>query len=268
LRNGPNATRLHFAYRRHEDKVEGDLRDFGIFQVGISTVQHRFLKLTHVNRFERVEDFNLGSDAAVFLGISTPALGGEDGTSWFFFLRGRRGLSLGQRHFLLGGATWSARHRNGDLENSLAVVRLDYINKHSRRWLFVGLAELQYGSDLDPEVQIRLGAESGLRGYAVRQFVGDRSLRMNFEERFFIADDVMQLVSVAVAAFFDTGYAWPEGGSLGLADLKSNLGLSLLLGRNRLSATTPGVRFDLAYALNPVAGQSRWLFSFGSKIAL
>jgi hypothetical protein len=267
-RSGPTATRLHIAYRSHEDEVEGDLRDFGVLQGGASTTTHRFLKLTHINRFERVEDFNLGATASAFLGASTPALGGEEGTVWFFSLNGSRGFQVGPAHFFTGGASWGARHRRGEWQNSLAAVRLDYFNKHKSRWLLVGTARLLYGGNLDPEIQIRLGTENGLRGYPVRQFVGDRSFRMSIEERFFISDDVLQLMSLGVAAFFDTGYAWPEGRSIRLQDLKSDVGLSFLVGRNRISSTTPGFRFDLAYALSPIEGRSRWLFSIRSRIEL
>jgi hypothetical protein len=268
VRDGPRASRLHIAYRRHEDEVDGDLRDFGIVEVGVSTVEHRFLKLTHVNRFEAAEDFNLGYEASAFVGLSTPALGGEDGTAWFFTLRGRRGFKLGPEHFFTSGVTWSARHRHQTLENNLTWARVDYVNKHTTDWLFVGTAQLVYGRQLDPETQIRLGADSGLRGYPVRQFVGNRSFRLSIEERYFIADDVFQLLSFAVAAFLDTGYAWPEGEKMMLRDLKSDVGVSLLLGRNRIAATTPGLRLDLAYALHPIAGVDRWLFSIGSAIGL
>lgn len=268
IRSGPRSARIHVAYRNHEDDVEGDLRNFGIFELGFSLQEHRFLKLDHINRFEATEDFNLGYEAGAFVGVSTPALGGEEGTSWFYRLRGHRGFGFGPAHFLLAGAAWNARHRRGDWENSLASARLDYVFRQTRRSVLVGTAQLLYGSNLDPEIQIRLGAESGLRGYPVRQFVGDRSFRMTLEERFFIADDVAQLVSFALAAFVDTGYAWPEGQKMTTADLKTNVGVSLLLGRNRLAGTTPGVRFDIAYALDPVIGVSRWQFSFGSRIAL
>ncbi len=150
-RDGPRASRLHIAYRSHEDEVDGDLRDFGILQVGVSTVEHRFLKLTHVNRFEAAEDFNLGYEASAFVGVSTPRLGGEDGTVWFFTLRGRRGFRLGREHFFTGGLTWSARHRDQVLENNLTWAQLDYVNKHTTDWLLVGTAQLVYGSQLDPE---------------------------------------------------------------------------------------------------------------------
>jgi hypothetical protein len=268
VRSGPTATRFHIAYRAHEDEVEGNLRDFGTVQVGISTITHRFLKLTHINRFEVAEDFNLGGSASAFLGISTPALGGEDGKVWFISLRGGRGFQIGPGHFFTTGASWWARHRGDRWENSLASGRLDYFNKHRPRWLLVGTLQVLYGRNLDPEVQIRLGAENGLRGYPVRQFVGDRSWRMSLEERFFVSDDVVQLFSFGAAVFFDTGYAWPEGRRLRFEDLKSDIGVSLLVGRNRISSTTPGFRFDLAYALNPIEGRGRWLFSISSKIEL
>ncbi len=268
LRSGPRAARLHVAYRSHVDDVAGDLRDFGIFELGVSLEEHRFLKLDHVNRFETVEDFNLGYDAGAFVGVSTPALGGEEGTSWFFNLRGRRGIEFSSAHFLLTGAAWNARYRRGGLENSLASLRLDYVARQTRRWLLVGASEFLYGTNLDPEVQVRLGAEAGLRGYPVRQFVGNRSFRLTLEERFFVADDVAQLVSFALAAFVDTGFAWPEGQKMMAGDLKTDIGVSLLLGRNRLAATTPGVRFDVAYALDPIVGVNRWQFSFRSRIAL
>jgi hypothetical protein len=136
----------------------------------------------------------------------------------------------------------------------------------SPRWLTAGHASLLYGSRLDPEVQLRVGAASGLKGYPVHQFVGNRSLVLGLDQRFFIADEVGRLVSLAAAVFFDTGFAWPEGQSIDLGDLKSDVGVSLLLGRNRIATTRPGVRFDAAYSLHPIAGRGRWLFSASSQV--
>jgi hemolysin activation/secretion protein len=219
-----------------------------------------------VNRFERTEDINLGNEAAAFVGISTPSLGGEPGDSYFFFLSERRGFALNADGFLLGTTSWQARHRNGELENALARFRLNLVQKISPRRSLLAKADYHHGSNLDPEVQLRLGAESGLRGYPVRQFDGSRSLLLSFEGRWFLADDVLRLVSVGVAGFVDSGFAWPEGTKVALKDLRSDVGVSLLLGANRVSAARPGVRFDLAYALNPIAGRSPWLFSAGSQV--
>jgi hemolysin activation/secretion protein len=261
-----SALRLHLGYQLSEDRVDLETRDFGIVQIGVTSVSHSFRQITHLNRFERTEDVNLGNEAAAFVGISTPSLGGEPEDSYFFFLSERRGFAWNAGGFLLGTASWQARHRHGGIENGVARFRLDLVQKISLRKLLLAKADYQHGSNLDPEVQLRLGAESGLRGYPVRQFNGSRSLLLSFEGRWFLADDVMRLVSVGVAGFVDSGFAWPEGEKLALKDLRSDIGVSLLLGANRVSSSRPGVRIDLAYALRPVDGRSQWLFSAGSQV--
>ncbi|TDI47099.1 MAG: hypothetical protein E2P02_03695 [Acidobacteria bacterium] len=267
-RNPTNAVRLHLAYVSSEDDIaEGEnVRRFGLLQVGVSSVVHRFLKLTHIHQFERIEDFNLGNVASAFFGISTPALGGEDLTSYSFFLGERRGLKLPGVGFVLGDISWRARYRNDRIENGILHARANVVQKLSLRKLILAKADFLYGTELDPEVQFRLGAESGLRGYPVRQFNGNRSLLISLEGRWFLTDNIGQLVSVGIAGFFDSGFAWPRGQPMRLSDMHSDIGLSLLLGANRVSASTPGIRIDFAYALDPIDGRSRWLLSAGSRI--
>lgn len=263
-----SAIRLHLGYIHSDDDIEdgADVRKFGILQVGLTTLGNDFLKLTHVNRFERSEDINLGSQAAVFFGVSTPNLGGEDQVDFFYFVSASRGLRLSRDGFLLSNVSWQARHRDQTLENNVVFVRLNAVQKLSLRKLVLAKAFFTYGSNLDPEVQFRLGAESGLRGYPVRQFDGDRSFLVSAEGRWFVADDIASLVSVGVAAFVDSGFAWPKGQPMAWRDLRSNVGVSLLLGSSRVSASRPGVRFDLAYALQPLEGHSLWLVSAGTSI--
>jgi hypothetical protein len=265
-RTDTSALRLHLGYQLSEDDVELDVRKFGIVQIGLESVVHSFRKLTHLNRFERPEDVNLGNEAAAFVGISSESLGGEPGESYFFFLSERRGFPLNDGGFLLGAASWQARHRKGGIENSIARFRLDLVQKTSSRRVLLAKADYHHGASLDPEVQLRLGAESGLRGYPVRQFNGTRSLLLSAEARWFLADDVLRLVSLGIAGFVDSGFAWPDGTKVALADLRSDVGVSVLLGANRVSASRPGVRFDFAYALNPIQGRSPWLVSAGSQI--
>ena len=146
------------------------------------------------------------------------------------------------------------------------MTRARYLRKHATRHLLVGRAELQWGHNLDPEVQLLLGAESGLRGYPVRQFAGTRSLLLSAEERWFVADDIGQVVSLGVATFVDSGFAWPEGERLSLSKLKTAIGVSLLVGSNRLFLVGGGVRLDIGYAVVSVPDVRRWTFSFGSDI--
>jgi outer membrane protein assembly factor BamA len=265
-RTESTAIRLHLGYQFSQDDVDLDRRRFGILRVGISTVAHRYRSVTHVNRFERVEDINLGGEASAFFGLSSPVLGGEPGNSAFVWLTGRRGLALNASGFLLGTASWQARNRHGGLENSIARFRANLVQKLSPRKVLLAKADFSYGANLDPEVQFRLGADSGLRGYPVRQFNGDRSLLLSAEGRWFFADQVARLASLGLAAFFDSGYAWPQGSPLVLRDLRSDVGVSLLVGANRVAANRPGVRVDLAYALNPIESRSPWLLSVGTQI--
>ena len=265
-RGSRSAVRVHAAYRSREDEVEGHRRDFGIAEIGLSTTQHRFVKLTHVDRFETAEDFNLGNQAGGFVGVSTQALGGEQGTSWFLRLYDEVGLRLGSEQLVRGKVSWTIRHRHGRWENGRLQARIQYLNKLTPRWLVMLLGGFRHGHELDPEVQITLGAQNGLRGYPVHQFVGTRAMVWNAETRVFVADDVKQLASFALAAFFDAGYAWPDGSSVALRDFRTNVGIGLLVGRNRLATGKAGLRLDLTYALHTVPGRSRWLVSAGSSI--
>lgn len=260
------ALRLHAAYVRSDDDVGDERRRFGVARFGVTTLSHRFRKVTHLNRFERPDDVNLGHRASAFVGVSSPALGGEPSTSLFFFLSAGRGLALGDDGFVLAAASWEGRRRNDRVENAIARSRVDVVKKIHPRRVLLAKADFRYGSNLDPEVQLRLGAESGLRGYPVRQFNGSRSLLLSAEARFFLVDDLARLVSLGGAVFADSGFAWPEGAPVSFGDLRSDVGVSLLVGRNRVSSSRPAIRFDLAYALDPLPGRGRWLFSAGSQV--
>jgi hypothetical protein len=264
-RTESGALRAHLAYRHRRDEVAGELRRFGIAEAGLSLVEHRFVKLTHVNRFETPEDFNLGHQLSLAAGVSAPALGGEAGRSLFFAVSERKGVQLGADRLLIGTLRWSGRRRHERWENAVGEARLDGLVRPARRALVLAAAQYRHGANLDPEVQLTLGAHNGLRGYAVHQWVGTRSLLAAGEARLFLADDVKQLASFGLAVFAEAGYAWPEGRPLALADLRRDVGVSLLIGRNRLSSTRRMTRIDLAYAIDRVPGRGRWLLSLGTQ---
>lgn len=251
LRGANHAVRLHGAFRAHEVQVGEDLRDYTGPEVGLRSVTHRFVRLTHVNQFERTEDFNLGTESHAVLRLSAHAFGGREAA--FVSAGHRHGLQLRDDHFVILGVGFDGRRERGGWRNTVAAVNARYLRKHSLRSAFVGKLDYAHGHAFDPEVQLRLGAETGLRGYPVRQFTGTRSLLLSAEERVFFADDVWQLFSFGVAGFVDSGFVWPAGRPVDLGDLRTGVGVSLLVGSHRL-ASRGGVRFDLGYALNPVEG--------------
>jgi hypothetical protein len=264
-RTAAGALRLHGAYRYRRDRVAADLRRFGIVEAGLSFVEHRYLRLTHVNRFERPEDFNLGRHLSAAAGVSLPELGGGALTALFLGAAGRHGFSLGGERFLLADLGWSGRRRSARWENAVADARLAAAFRLARRSLLLAQARYRHGTNLDPETQITIGAQNGLRGYAVNQWVGTRSLLLAGEARVFVADEVLKLLSFAVAGFAEAGYAWPRGAPVVLRELRADAGLGLMIGRNRLSSRP--LRVDLAYAFNPPPGRSRWQVSMGVQLS-
>jgi hemolysin activation/secretion protein len=266
-RRPTSALRLHAAYRLRDDRIGSERRDFGIVEAGIRSVEHRFARLTHVNRFERTEDFNLGAQSWATVGLSAPAFGGGEHRVLTLSTGHARGVGFGPGHFLVADVGLAGRHERDRWVNTVAVARARYLRKHAARHLLIGRAGLAWGHELDPEVQLLLGTESGLRGYPVRQFAGTRSLLLTAEERWFIADDIWQLFSLGAAAFVDSGFVWPEGAGVRLADLRTAVGVGLLIGSNRLLLTGGGVRMDVGYALRPLPGISPWVVSFGSDIS-
>lgn len=258
-RSGQTAYRVHAGYRSWFDSVDDEARDFGIFRVGVSRVEHGYRKLTHVNH-ERPEDVNLGAVSGLFLGVSPPGPAASDG-GWFFDASHSQGLTLGSDGILLGDLEWAGRVRGGRLENSLGEVGLTYLGPGDHELLYLS-ARYRRGSRLDPELQLTLGAQNGLRGYPVHQFTGDSTLLLTAEHRWFVADDLFRLLSLGVTAFADTGLVWrgPRGGTTD--GFRSDVGVGLLIGRKRSSLRKAAMRIDLAYALDPVPGRGRWLVSF------
>ena len=265
-RGDTHALRLHGAYRVRAAEVGTEQRRFGIAEVGLRSVSHRFVRLTHVNQFERTEDFNLGAESHATLGLSSAALGGAPGGALFLAAGHRQGLRFRDDHFVVLGIGAGGRRERAAWRNVQVAANLRYLRKHTARTALVGKMDYLHGHRLDPEVQLRLGADSGLRGYPNRQFNGTRSLLLTAEERWFLADDVGQLLSIGVAAFVDSGYVWPADRPVDLSDLKTSVGVSLLLGSHRL-ASRGGVRFDLGYGLDAVAGAKRWIGRAFSNIA-
>ena len=263
-----SAVRFHVAYHARDERVGSDGRDFGVVEVGIRSVEHRFTRITHVNSFERAEDFNFGAQSYATVGLSTAAFGGNDRRVFFVSAGHSRGIAFRSNHLLIAGVGISGRHEPGQWLNAIAEARVDYLRKHATRHALVGQVRFRGGHNLDPEVQLLIGAKSGLRGYPVRQFAGTRSLLLSAEERWFFADDVGQLVSLGAAAFVDSGFAWPDGQSIRLRDLKSAVGVGLLIGRNRLSTRGGGVRIDVSYALARVGDAGRWVFAVGSEMGI
>lgn len=262
-RGRASTMRVYFGYRHEFDDVEVERRDFDVLQVGATFVHHGYRQIRWIDH-ERPVDVNLGAESGIWFGYAVRNESTRQGDTFFVAANHSQGLALGDSRLVLASAAWESRVRGGRAENGTLRARLLLADYTFRRQVLLVQGRIVWGVRLDPEVQVTLGVESGLRGYRVNEFVGDRSLLLSVEHRWFFAEDVLGLVSLGLAGFVDSGYAWRRGTPARFKDLHSNLGIGLLIGRKQVSTANAGARIDMAYALDPIQGQGRWVLSFGT----
>jgi len=104
--------------------------------------------------------------------------------------------------------------------------------------------------DLDPENQVLLGGDSGLRGYPVRYQAGKASALLTVEQRFYSDWYPFHLLRVGAAAFVDVGKAWdvtgPPEAALGIL---RDIGVGLRI-TSPHSSSGRMLHIDLAYPLD------------------
>lgn len=219
-----------------------------------------FITARRIQAFTRDEDFNLG--LGVFPSVAwaprMPALGTREAQ-----ILPRVDLTKGfawSSELLLLKSGYRSKYANGNngdrvasFEGSLFVRGLSYQTLAFH-------AALDHGWQLDSDSQLSLGELNGLRGYGLSRFTGSRRFLYNVEDRVYVWDNLFRLLDVGAVAFYDSGYAWPEGSSVNLADLKSSVGLGLRVAPSRSGSNSP-VRVDLAYPVSRRTGLSSWSLS-------
>lgn len=242
-------------------------------------VEPDFVAMNYLDRFERVEDYNLGNDFYARVTFASDALGSDedtliynvsDGQGWRIsptsFVRGRLGLVSRNNTEAFRNTVFSGVMR---YYNVLGAKYLDgvYIGKHT----FVASASFDLADELDRDKELLLGADTGLRGYKNRTFSGDNRALLTLEHRVHLADDIFHLVSLGSAAFFDIGGA--SRGSFGdvLSDrLYEDVGVGLRIGFPRSSGGSV-LRIDVAFPMRDGPdGSTQWepriLFTTGQSV--
>ena len=239
------------------------MRDFRYVFVRYDRVENDFLKLNFVNKDLRYEDFNLGRQISAEAAVSPSALG-VDRTTGFVRMSVADGRRVSEDGFILPSFSAETRLDSGP-QNAIARSSLTFVHRQDvgdyPRTL-VARATAISGWNVDRDVQFFADGVTGLRGYRMHTFVGDRALIVNVEERLYLGREILQLVSPGVVAFADFGNA-TNGGVADLMHLKSDVGIGFRMGLPRTPKNL--LRLDLAYALNrDPLGRRGWLVSFSS----
>ncbi len=235
--------------------------------IGFEYVEDGFVTERQIDQIQRTEDVNLGTQFNARIGYSTPAFGAQR-SHLIASTKVNTGWRPGSRQLLLAGLEGGSRWGNQGRENFLVSGRLRYYLRDFGNSVFHISVEGALADNLDPEIQLLLGGDTGLRGYPLRYLSGDRRWLVAVEQRFFSDREFFHLLHLGSAVFFDAGRAWFADGSSGDQQILRDVGLGLRLGSSR-SSSGAMVHLDLAYPLGPSGGdQKRPMAGFDERDVL
>ncbi|MEM7584838.1 MAG: hypothetical protein AAF560_15710 [Acidobacteriota bacterium] len=224
--------------------------------IGFETVEDEYLVTQNLDQLARPEDLNLGTELRGRLGWSSGAWGGDKDQA-IFSLEVRSGwTSQNDQTLLLSGHAAGRWGTDGHENVTLGGEVRYFLRTFGRHRLQVAL-RLDAAWNLDPERQLLLGGDNGLRGYPRRFQDGDRRFLLSLEHRFYTDWELFNLVNAGAAVFVDAGRAWYDDVGGGHGVLK-DIGFGLRLSSSRSSKGTM-VHLDVAYPLDGDTDKVQWL---------
>jgi hypothetical protein len=227
--------------------------------VGFDILQDKYTKIGDENQIGRTEDLYFGTEISGEVGLSNQAFG-ADRNAVMLVLKALRGIQLTELQQLFLAGDFSSRIEDGRARNLIA----DAGAKYYWRWrenclLFAGLSGTVTNA-LDPELQLLLGGDNGLRGFPLRYESGTSRALFTLEQRFFTDWYPFRLVRIGGAVFADVGRTWGHG-AVGNSDpgLLRDVGFGLRLGNTR-SGLGNVLHIDFAFPLNNIAGIQKFQF--------
>jgi hypothetical protein len=229
--------------------------------IGFNLVQNGFIKEEDLNLIGRTEDLNLGRRLSLRLGWSSPAVG-ADRSRLVYDAAAHWGWQPRANRILRASLDANGRWSRGHAEDLLTSVRGEAYQRDFGGQLFYAGLQLDLAHRLDPDRQLLLGGDTGLRGYPLRYQQGNRRVLLTLEQRFFSPRDYFHLFHLGAAVFFDAGAAWFDRQQELDDRLLRDVGVGLRIGSSR-SARGALVHLDLALPLDHPGSIKRiqWLVS-------
>jgi len=217
--------------------------------VGFELVEDAFETAKNRDQIGRTEDFFLGTLFAGSAGYSSTHFG-SDREAVTFTGRFSTGFQPADSLTALVDSATTGRVEDGSLRDTFLKATGHLYLQLSKRWLLFSMLSGTVGVNLDPDHELVLGGENGLRGYPREYQAGDRSALFTVEGRYFSPLYLFRLIRLGGAAFFDMGRAWGEGYVNALdPGVLRDVGLGL-----RVSITRSGlgnvIHFDVAFPLD------------------
>lgn len=227
--------------------------------VGFDILQDKYTKIGDENQIGRTEDLYFGTEVTGEIGFANGAFG-ADRSAVMLAAKAVRGIELTdlQQLFLSGDLT--SRVEDGRARNLIADAGAKYYWRWRPDWLLYAGASGTVTDSLDPDMQLLLGGDNGLRGYPLRYESGTSRALLTVEQRVYTDWYPFRLVRVGGAVFADVGRTWGSG-AVGNSDpgLLRDVGFGLRLGNTR-SGLGNVLHIDFAFPLNHIAGIQRFQF--------
>lgn len=232
--------------------IPGDRRLFYPF-LSVERLENDFEETHNLNQISRTEDHYLGTRFSARLGFASRSLG-SDRDAWLVDATAESGFGDLDRKSVFVSASLKSRIESGALQDFGLQGEARYYSRRSDKRLFFASGSGFYGRNLDPDHQLLLGGDTGLRGYPLRYQAGDRNVLFTIEQRYFTDWYPFRLFRVGGAVFFDAGRMWGQGGleTEKLGWLR-DIGVGLRLGSTR-SGLGNMVHIDLAHPLDGKPG--------------
>ncbi len=229
--------------------------------LGFEWLEDDFKTTRNLNQLVRTEDLYLGRRITGQLGYSSTSWGGDENRA-VYSLGLEDGFEIADRQLLLTTAYLTGRYGDDGAENVHFGGTAKFYWRNWGRHLFFASVGADLTRDLDPEEQLLLGGDSGLRGYPLRYQQGDRRFLISLEQRFYTRLNLFHTFQLGGAVFVDFGRAWYSLESRNprvAAGYLRDWGIGLRLGSSRSAGTL--VHFDVAFPLDadPSIDKVQWL---------
>jgi outer membrane protein assembly factor BamA len=175
--------------------------------VGVEVIEDQYRQTRNLDQIGRTEDLHLGRSARLELGYASTAFGS---TRDAIVLNGRlqAGFEPFEDHYSISSLALNGRLEGGEVHNGTLEIGSRYYMRQSPRRVLFGAVSASFTSNLDPDTQLLLGGDSGLRGYPLRYQAGTTRALLTLEERFYTRWQPLKLFNVGAAVFFDAGRTW------------------------------------------------------------
>jgi hypothetical protein len=227
--------------------------------VGFDVLEDQYKKTGDQDEIGRTEDLYLGTEVTGQVGFTNPAFG-ADRSALMLAAAVVRGIELSDEQQLFLTGDFSTRIEDGRARNLITDGGAKYYWRWHPDYLLYAALSATVTDSLDPDKQLLLGGDNGLRGYPLRYESGTSRAILTLEQRVFTDWYPFRLARVGAAVFSDVGRTWGSG-SVGNSDpgLLRDVGFGLRLGNTR-SGLGNVLHIDFAFPLKHTGGIQKFQF--------